>query len=740
MFEINVPTSAGGYKITAKPRETLVFLGPNGSGKSRLGVLVEGKRKDVHRIGAHRALILNTNVQPPNLETALNRLTYGHDQESGNKTAFRWQHKPAIALLSDFDHVVGALYAEENEVSVQHRRAHIRDPEISPPETKLDRLKAIWESLLPHRELVILAGNIKVKSFGSSNSDYNAGNLSDGERATFYMLGQVLLARESTLILVDEPELHINRSILAKLWDTLEAARPDCVFAYLTHDVEFAATRTVARKFAINSYENGSQGEQWELEEIPSDTGIPDEIVTRIVGSRLPVLFTEGDGGSLDVAIYRTIYRDFTVIPIGSCDNVIHAVASMEKQKAFHRLGCAGLIDGDGRDDQLIVHLRAKNIHALTVSEVENVLLLPQSFKELARLAQFNDADAEKRLDELKLKVLRLAAGDAERYALSATKRKIDQSLKRVGLKAKDSAALVGEYSAATTAIDPAKIYAGVLADFQDHIAKSDYEKIIALYDNKGLLDVAAQTLGIKSRADLQDLALRTMNTENGRALVDTISKQLPAIEPKRSIGILAYGSLINEPGAELDKLIARRMSAGISTPFPVEFARSSSSRGGAPTLVPVDEGERVKAMILVLQDHVTLAQARDMLWRRETRKTEGIYSAPAPPSVNAVVVKEVEQFHGIGKVLYTSIGSNISPLTAERLAELAIQSAEAVSSGQIAKDRDGITYLHNAVTVGIATRLSRDYAAAILQKTGTSDLPAAIGKLTTPNPTQAPG
>jgi len=395
----------------------------------------------------------------------------------------RWSSKPAIAMLSDFDHVVAGLYAEENEVSVQHRRAHIEDSTVLPPLTRLDRLKAIWDGLLPHRNLVIQAGNIKVKSDGSAKADYDAGELSDGERAIFYMLGQALLARPKTLVLFDEPELHINRSILAKLWDAIEAARLDCVFVYLTHDVEFAATRTTARKFAINSYENGAQGEQWELEDVPADTGIPDEVVTRILGSRLPVLFTEGDAGSLDVAIYRSVYREFTVIPIGSCESVIHAVASMEKQRTLHRLGCAGLIDADGREDHLIKYLKAKNVHALAVAEIENLLLLPEPFKELAALCHIDDAETAKRLNDLKQKIFELATGDSERYALSATKRKIDQALKRIGLKSKDIAALAIEYQSSTNLIDPVQIYCTLLAEFQDHIAKGEYERLVALYD-----------------------------------------------------------------------------------------------------------------------------------------------------------------------------------------------------------------------------------------------------------------
>lgn len=732
MFNITVPTSSGNFIIDAKSGERLLFLGPNGSGKSRLGVMIEQKCADVHRIGAHRSMSMNTKIQPPNFDTALNRLTWGHEEGQQYRDGHRWSSKPAIAMLSDFDHVVAGLYADENEVSVQHRRAHIEDSTALPPLTRLDRLKAIWDDLLPHRKLVIQAGNIKVKSDGSTKVDYDAGDLSDGERAIFYMLGQALLARPETLVLFDEPELHINRSILSKLWDAIEATRLDCIFAYLTHDVEFAATRRTARKFAINSYEKGDQGEQWELEEVPANTGIPDEVVTRILGSRLPVLFTEGDAGSLDVAIYRSVYREFTVIPIGSCESVIHAVASMEKQRTLHRLGCAGLIDADGREDQLIKHLKAKNVHALAVAEIENVLLLPQPFKELAALCHFSEAETAKRLNDLKQKIFDLATSDSEKYALSATKRKIDQALKRIGLKSRDSAALAIEYKSSTTLIDPAQIYGALLSEFRDHIANGEYERIVALYDNKGLLDVAGEFLGIKSRSDLKDLILRTINTKKGTPLVDAIAKQIPEIVPKRSIGILAYGSLISEPGAELKKVIARRMSAGILTPFPVEFERSSSSRKGGPTLVPVDKGSRVRAMILVLQDHVTMAQAKDMLWRRETRNSTGNYVQPVHSTVNTVFVKEVEQFHGVGSVLYTSIGANITEVSPEKLAALAIESAKSIAVGELKAGLDGITYLRDAMNSGIKTDLTDAYCALILEKTGSADLDEAIAKMTT--------
>ena len=42
------------------------------------------------------------------------------------------------------------------------------------------------------------------------------------------------------------------------------------------------------------------------------------------------------------------------------------------------------------------------------------------------------------------------------------------------------------------------------------------------------------------------------------------------------SIGILAYGSLIPDPGAEIGPVTVRRIN-GVPTPFPIEFSRSSN-------------------------------------------------------------------------------------------------------------------------------------------------------------------
>lgn len=193
-------------------------------------------------------------------------------------------------------------------------------------------------------------------------------------------------------------------------------------------------------------------------------------------------------------------------------------------------------------------------------------------------------------------------------------------------------------------------------------------------------------------------------------------------------IAILAYGSLIENPGKELCPLICERIE-DVETPFSVEFVRSSRSRDGGPTLVPVEiGGARVKGVLLVLEATVDRAQAEDLLWRRETRNesSEKHYCRPTKPSLNCVLVECAENLAGIKMVLFTKIGANINikKRTPEHLANLAICSAR---RGAGAKKMDGISYLASVIRQGIKTPLLPEYKAAILRKTRAGNLDAAL-------------
>lgn len=533
----SVPSLSGAVNIEINGGSSVVFIGANGAGKTRLGVFIDktlpASQIEVHRIAAHRSLQLNPDVVPPSLEVATKRLLYGDGQGDFNhKHGYRWQSKPETALLNDFDHLLSALYAENNDVSVAYRQSQISTPSAGqPPKAKIDKLKEIWETILPHRKLVVLAGNIKTKPPGAQSREYAASEMSDGERVIFYLIGQALLAQPNTLLIFDEPELHINKSVLNRLWDEIESARPDCAFIYITHDVEFASSRHAAAKYAVRSYQKEPH-EAWDVEVVPENADIPADVVATIIGSRRPVLFVEGDGGSLDSSLYRRVYDGFTVIAVGSCDHVIHTVASFSARPELHRVGCAGLVDADGRTDAEAAQLEQKGVYRLPVSEVENLLLLPNAFLALAKELRFEEKDAKEKLDSLRTFVFNQASQQIDQICLRYTKRRIDAEMKKIGLSSTSNLTLDAEFRAATSSIDADAIFSDIKSKISAAISNQEYEKILLYYDNKGLLSEAARQFSCQQKA-LEQFVGRILRSDASSELHSALKAHLPTVVPR---------------------------------------------------------------------------------------------------------------------------------------------------------------------------------------------------------------
>jgi hypothetical protein len=201
----------------------------------------------------------------------------------------------------------------------------------------------------------------------------------------------------------------------------------------------------------------------------------------------------------------------------------------------------------------------------------------------------------------------------------------------------------------------------------------------------------------------------------------------VPVDHPRDRVGILAYGSLIADPGIEIGPLIGRRIET--LTPFPVEFARYSATRGGAPTAVPHSSGKQVKAEVLVLADNITLTEAHNLLWRRETRNEGSARTYRESAQPNAVIVRDLPGFCGLEHVLFTDFNpqGKIAEPHPSLLADAAIASV-----GRAAPGKDGISYLISLLQAGIETALTSRYVAEILSRTGTNDHQSALRRLQT--------
>lgn len=526
-ISFSIPTPSGPRVFDIEVGTALYFVGANGGGKTRLAVHIEeqlGER--VHRISAHRALALNPGVAKISEESARRGLKFGYARDSaglGHRSGQRWKDKAPVNLLNDYDFLVQTLFAEQsNTALVSHKNAR-SGAGVPARETMFEKLTDIWQRVLPHRSLEISGDDIKVAAPGGQL--YTAADMSDGERATFYLIGQTLAADPSTLIIFDEPELHLHRAIMSRLWDELEAARSDCAFVVISHDLDFVAERN-GQKFVLKDY----KPPHWTIEDVPHESGFSEELTTLILGSRKPLLFVEGAGSSLDMAIFRACYPDWTVVPRGSCEQVIHAVITMRANEHLTRVTCAGIVDADDYSPEEVAYLASKGIAVLPVSEIENLFLLPDVLEAIAALEGHSGEALEALRDKLVEEVFAHAIDAKNQLAsmLRYTRRRIDRTLKKIDLsRADDVEAIATAYVTNTAALDVSALAEVARGAILDAVARRDANALLKWYDNKGLLSIACKAKGC-SQSSFEQWIVRSLRNGSAPGLSAALLPHLP--------------------------------------------------------------------------------------------------------------------------------------------------------------------------------------------------------------------
>lgn len=165
---------------------------------------------------------------------------------------------------------------------IECKTAPTREERPDPPFTAIDKLIQIWDMIFPQRTLRIEdAKFLAILTRGESEIQYSSNQMSDGERAVLYLAAQVLCVPANKTLIIDEPEIHLHRSIMNRLWSALESFRPDCLFIYITHDTQFAAAHGQSDKIWIKDFD----GTHWKLEKL-EDSELPEELLFDILGSR----------------------------------------------------------------------------------------------------------------------------------------------------------------------------------------------------------------------------------------------------------------------------------------------------------------------------------------------------------------------------------------------------------------------------------------------------------------------
>jgi len=358
MKNIQIQKSNSTEQETIEIEKNMVIVGANGAGKSRLGSKLEQINSPTKRISAQRYLQLAEAVQKQNFETAKNQLNDSY------------KNKPPIQPQNDYQQVLISLFAQEaqrNEEVVNTIKLKGKITKKQTPASIKEEVIAIWDFVFPYRKLNL--ENDKVRADGFSGTE-----MSDGEKVGLYLISQILLAEKNCTLIIDEPELHLHKSLMVRLWNKLEEYRSDCAFIYITHDLDFAVSKASSKLIWMKSYSNNI----WIWEEINQNGIIPENLFLEVLGSREDILFVEGEKGSLDIQIYQAYYENFTIIPRGSYEKVIEAVKGLRNNTALHHKKVYGLIDRDFHLESKLNSWKRKKVFSIPVNKVENIFLLPE--------------------------------------------------------------------------------------------------------------------------------------------------------------------------------------------------------------------------------------------------------------------------------------------------------------------------------------------------------------------------
>ena len=380
-FEIQIATSSQALAVNlTQEQNTLFVLGANGSGKSALLqhlYVYPSRSLPRHRITAHRQTWFNsgtTEITGKAFQDTVSNIRQTDSNTDSRYLDLYASSRPTLVLFTLIQRQIArsmgatSLIDEgETESAVKYLAEHLEPIDIINKLFLRSHLD-VEVFVAPSDPQTIMARRI------DTAESYGIEQLSDGERSALLLAAEVLTASEGSLLLIDEPERHLHRSIISPLLSELFAARSDCYFVIATHDVLLPQDCGEPSVVVLRGCQfSGRVGQVWEAYLASADLEMDDDIKADIWGARRKLLYVEGKPSGIDERLYSTIFPHVTVKAKGSCTEVIQAVRSARSAGLLHWVEVFGLIDGDQRDQQEIDSDKNEHIYTLPVRAVESL-------------------------------------------------------------------------------------------------------------------------------------------------------------------------------------------------------------------------------------------------------------------------------------------------------------------------------------------------------------------------------
>ena len=373
----------------------------------------------------------------------------------------------------------------------------------------------------------------------ASKETYSIAQMSDGERNAVILAANVLTVNAGILLLIDEPERHLHRSIIEPFLTALFAQRPDCPFLVATHEINLPLANPEASVLMIRSCQwSGTNANTWDAKLIDSDANLPEDIKRAILGSRNRILFVEGKQESLDVSLYRALFPNTSVIPVGGCDDVVKTVDGLRNSEDHHDVQAFGLIDGDNRNPEDHPKLVERGIYPLNSYSVESLYYCMAALNAVAhRQAESLGKNAEEMADIAKNAAIEALRQDgiAERMAARRSELKVRQATQS---QMPDWKSIQNQESFTMT-LRIGEWFAEELSRFKNLLADNDLENIIARYPvrESEVLDKITAALELKNTKAYQDTLLARVRTDSDlaarlRKYTGQLANELSRVKP----------------------------------------------------------------------------------------------------------------------------------------------------------------------------------------------------------------
>lgn len=507
MIDIKIPKSNSDEVENIAIEKNMVIVGANGSGKTRLGSEIEQKNESTKRISAQRYLQFHDTVNKKAHSFARSELKQVYKNQS------------PVQPQNDFENVLETLFSEESESGVSYLKAAKEKKtkkEITPPTTAIEKVLKVWKEVFPYRELKLENDSVKITI---NEVEISGMELSDGEKIGLYLIAQVILADEHILI-IDEPEIHLHKSLMVRLWSKLEQYKSGSIFIYITHDLEFAVSKASEILIWTQSFNNN----RWKWQQIDKNEEIPENLYLEILGSGANILLVEGKRGSLDIQIYQAYYEKFTVLPGGGSEEVIRAVKGLKKHELLHNKKIFGLIDRDFRLSNQIKSLREKdNIFSIELFAVENLLLVPCIIRLVCKNIDKLKGKEDDIIQELRINYKNfLEKPELDFYALKQQRMNlITEKFSKI-----NSQKSYNEFKKSNSIFEQLDKLPPV--KFPD--SSADLEKILKFYRQKGLINTIEKKFGLGKGAYYKKV-INLLNSEERKKVTICLKPYLPTLE-----------------------------------------------------------------------------------------------------------------------------------------------------------------------------------------------------------------